>query len=145
MRIPLLNLHSIGSPTAPTELASSVLNLLAVLSFIALLGCTEQASTNTPLLSDATSESFDDMLMLDDPRLSAEERRIVGRVQTYLEKSAQRSVDARYRVQQTKEGFEVFAIFIRGYSNGRPLTSPGGHVTLILHPDGNVTRQIPGE
>lgn len=145
MRIPLLNLHSIGSPTAPTELASSVLNLLAVLSFIALLGCTEQASSNTPLLSDVTSESFDDMLMLYDPRLSAEERRIVGRVQTYLEKSAQKSVDARYRVQQTTEGFEVFAILIHGYSNGCPLTSPGGHVTLILHPDGNVIRYIPGE
>ncbi|MBC3881602.1 hypothetical protein H8K35_08110 [Undibacterium sp. LX40W] len=119
--------------------------LLAVLSFIALLGCTEQASTNTPLPSNATSESFDDMLRPDDPHFSAEERRIVWRVQAYLEKNTQKSVDARYRVKQTNEGFEVFAIFIRGYSNGRPLTSPGGHVTVILHSDGNVIRYIPGE
>ncbi|MBC3882633.1 hypothetical protein H8K35_14670 [Undibacterium sp. LX40W] len=119
--------------------------LLVVLSFIALLGCTEQASTNTPLPSNATSESFDDMLRPDDPHFSAEERRIVWRVQAYLEKNAQKSVDARYRVKQTNEGFEVFAIFIRGYSNGRPLTSPGGHVTVILHSDGNVIRYIPGE
>ncbi len=126
-------------------LLSSMRTLLAVLSFIALLGCTDQVSTNTPLPSNATSESFDDMLSPDDPHFSAEERRIVWRVQAYLEKNAQKSVDARYRVKQTNEGFEVFAIFIRGYSNGRPLTSPGGHVTVILHSDGNVIRYMPGE
>lgn len=119
--------------------------LLAVLNFIALLGCTEQAFTNTPLPSDATAESFDDMLRPVDPRLSAEERRIVGRVQAYLEKNAQKSVDARYRVKQTKEGFEVFAILIRGYPNGRPLTSPCGHDTVILHSDSDVIRYIIGE
>ena len=131
----------------PTRLSTqgSMLILLAVLSFIVLLGCTEQASTNTPLASNVTSETFDDILRPDDPHFSAEERRIVWRVQAYLEKNAQKSVDARYRVKQTNEGFEVFAIFIRGYSNGRPLTSPGGHVTVILLSDGNVIRYIPGE
>jgi hypothetical protein len=131
----------------PTRLSTqgSMLILLAVLSFIVLLGCTEQASTNTPLASNVTSETFDDILRPDDPRLSVEERRIVGRVQAYLEKNAEKSIDVRYKIQQTKEGFEVFAVLIRGYSNGHPLTSPGGHLTVILDSDGNVIRYIPGE
>jgi hypothetical protein len=77
--------------------------------------------------------------------LSVQDRFIVRRVQAYLEKDAQKSIDARYRVQRTKVGFEVFAVLIRGYSNGHPLTSPGGHVTVILDSDGNVIRYIPGD
>lgn len=127
------------------ELVRSMRTLLVMLSFIVLLGCTEQASTKTPLPSNTSSEILDDMLRLDDPRLSAEKRRIVGRVQTYHEKNAEKSIDARYKIQQTKEGFEVFAVLIRGYSNGHPLTSPGGHFTVILDSDGNVIRYIPGE
>lgn len=145
MRIPCFNLHSAGSPTVSAELVRSMLTLLVMLSFIVLLGCTEQASTETHLSSSGSSEAFDDMLRPDDPRLSGQERRIVGRVQAYLEKNAENSIDARYKIQQTKEGFEVFAVLIRGYSNGHPLTSPGGHFTVILDSDGNVTRYIPGE
>lgn len=145
MRIPCFNLHSAGSPTVSAELVRSMRTLLVMLSFIVLLGCTEQASTKTPLPSNTSSEILDDMLRLDDPRLSAEKRRIVGRVQTYLEKNAEKSIDASYKIQQTKEGFEVFAVLIRGYSNGHPLTSPGGHFTVILDSDGNVIRYIPGE
>jgi hypothetical protein len=118
---------------------------LAVLNFIALLGCTEQASIKSSLPSNTISESFDDMLMPDDPRLSGQERRIIGRVQAYLEKNAEKSIDARYKIQQTKEGFEVFAVLIHGYSHGHPLTSPGGHFTVILDSDDNVIRYIPGE
>ncbi|MBR7800228.1 hypothetical protein [Undibacterium fentianense] len=91
------------------------------------------------------SDPINDLLRPNDPRLSVEERFIVGSVYTYLEKDVQKLIDARDRVQQTRGGFEVFAVLIRGYSNGHPVTSPGDHLTVILDSDGNVVRYIPGE
>lgn len=118
---------------------------LTVLSFIALLGCTQQQSTNTPSTSNATFDPFADMLRPDDPHFSTQERRIVTAAQAYLEKSEQKPLDARYRVKQTREGYEVFAMFVSGYSNGLPLYYPGGHCIVILRSDGSVVRYIPGE
>jgi len=48
------------------------------------------------------------------------------------------------RVERTKDGYEVFAMFVAGYENGRPLYTPGGHGIVVLSADGTVVRYMPG-
>jgi hypothetical protein len=118
---------------------------LTLLSFFALLGCTQQQATNAEITPSATAKAFEEMFRSGDPHFSVDERRIVAAAQAYLEKIEQKPVDARYRVKQTRDGYEVFVMFVDAYSNGIPLYSPGGHCIVILHSNGSVVRYIPGE
>ena len=118
---------------------------LVMFSFFSLSGCTQQRSTSADISSISISEPFVDMLRFDDPRFSREEQRMLAIAQTYLEKVQQERIDARYRVEQTPEGYEVSVMFVSGYLNGSPLFSPGGHCAIILRSDGSVVRYIPGE
>jgi ABC-type Fe3+-hydroxamate transport system substrate-binding protein len=122
-----------------------MLIFLTLFSLIALFGCTQQQPTKTETPSKAASTPIDDMLRSGDPHFSVEELRIVAAAQAYLEKIEQILVDARYRVKQTRDGYEVFVMFVDAYSNGIPLYSPGGHCIVILHSNGSVVRYIPGE
>jgi len=80
-----------------------------------------------------------------DSHFSSDEKRIVAAAQAYLENRSGKPVDARYKVDHTKEGYEVFAMFVGGYENGRPLYYPGGHGVVVLRADGSVIRYLPGE
>lgn len=117
--------------------------LLTFLSPVMLLGCSQQHFT-PPSVSKSDSEPFSDMRLSGDSRFSAEEQRIVTAARVYLEKSRQKPLDARYRVERTRAGYEVFAMFVAGYENGRPLYYPGGHGTVIFHADGSFDRYLLG-
>jgi hypothetical protein len=79
-----------------------------------------------------------------DSHFSADEQRMVTAARAYLEKSRGKPLDARYQVERTKDGYEVFAMFVAGYENGRPLFYPGGHGIVVLSTDGTVIRYMPG-
>ena len=106
---------------------------------------TNRTSSAAASVSNSDSGPYSDMRASGDPRFSAEEQRIVSAARTYLEKSRRKPLDARYRVERPKEGYEVFAMFVGGYENGRPLYYPGGHGIVILRPDGSVVRYLPGQ
>jgi hypothetical protein len=97
--------------------------------------------------SKSDSEPFSDLRPAGDGHFSADEQRIVAAARAYLESHVNRGkpLDARYRVKRTRDGYEVFAMFVAGYENGRPLYYPGGHGFLVLRADGRVTRYMPGE
>ena len=118
--------------------------LLAILSLLMLLGCSQHRGKTSPV-SSSDPGPFSDMRQAGDSHFSAEEQRMVAAARAYLEKSWQKPLDARYRVDRTQDGYEVFAMFVGGYENGRPLFYPGGHGTVVLRSDGSFVRYIPGE
>jgi len=59
---------------------------------------------------------------------------MVAAARAYLEKTRSKPLDARYKVERTKDGYEVFAMFVAGYEKGRPLYTPGGHGTVFWVP-----------
>ena len=79
-----------------------------------------------------------------DSHFSADEQRMVAAARAYLEKSGEKPLDARYQVEHTKDGYEVFAMFVAGYEKGRPLYTPGGHGIVVLSADATVVRYMPG-
>jgi hypothetical protein len=99
----------------------------------------------TPSVSNADSGPFSDMRPAGDSHFTPEEQRIVAAARAYLEKSRQKPLDARYKVERTRDGYEVFAMFVGGYENGRPLYYPGGHGIVVLRSDGTFVRYMPGE
>ncbi len=109
-----------------------------------LLGCSQQRVV-TPSVSNPDTGPYSDMRPSGDPLFTAEEQRIVAAARAYLEKSRQKPLDARYRVERTGDGYEVFAMFVGGYENGRTLYYPGGHGTVVLSSDGSFVRYMPGE
>jgi hypothetical protein len=80
-----------------------------------------------------------------DSHFTAEEQRIVAAANAYLEKTRQKPLDARYRIERIKDGYEVFAMFVGGYENGRPLYYPGGHGIVVLRSDGSFVSYMPRE
>ena len=105
----------------------------------------EKGANRQGIASDGAERSSDAMRPAGDPHFSAEEQRMVAAARAYLENGRQKPLDARYRVERTKEGYEVFAMFVSGYENGQPLYSPGGHGIVVLRQDGSVVRYLPGE
>ena len=91
------------------------------------------------------AEPFADMWTADDSRFSAQERKMVVAAQRYLEQERGGPLDARYKVERKQDGYEVFAEFVGGYEEGRPLFYPGGHGIVVLSQDGSVVRYMPGE
>lgn len=117
---------------------------LTLLSFVTLLGCSQQ-HVAPPSVSNADTGPFSDMRPAGDSRFSADEQRIVTAARAYLEKTRGKPLDARYRVERTKDGYEVFAMFVAGYEKGRPLYTPGGHGIVVLSAEGTVVRYMQGE
>lgn len=116
---------------------------LPLLSLVMLLGCSQQRVA-TPSDSPPDIAPKPDMRPSGDSHFTVEEQRIVTAARAYLEKIRQKPLDARYRVERTKDGYEVFAMFVHSYENGRPLYYPGGHGIVVLSSDGNVVRYIAG-
>jgi len=100
--------------------------------------------THSSPSSKSDSEPFSDMWPADDSRFSPDERHMVAAARDYLEKARPKPLDARYKVERTKDGYEVFVMFVNGYENGRPLYYPGGHGIVVLGADGSVIRYTPG-
>ena len=109
-----------------------------------LLGCSQQRIA-TPSVSNPDTGPYSDMRPSGDPHFTVEEQRMVAAARAYLEKSRQKPLDARYRVERTRDGYEVFAMFVVGYENGRPLYYPGGHGIVVLRSDGSFVRYMSGE
>jgi hypothetical protein len=118
--------------------------LLTFLSFVALLGCMQQCAVH-PSVSNSDPEPFLDMRPASDSHFSADEQRMVATARAYLEKSHGKPLDARYQVERTKDGYEVFVIFVAGYGNGRPIFYPGGNGMVVLSAEGSVIRYMPGK
>jgi hypothetical protein len=123
---------------ATSALLAGVIVLSALYAAARLSGGDFYASPFSP-------DPFADMRRQDDPRWSPEERRIVSAAHAYLEKNQQKPLDARYRIDRTEDGYEVFVEFVAGYTNGHPLFYPGGHGILELRKNGEVVRYLPGE
>lgn len=117
---------------------------LTLLSFVALLGCSQQ-HVAPPSVSNSDTGPFSDMRPAGDSHFSADEQRMITAARVYFENSHGKPRDARYRVERTKDGYEVFAMFVAGYEKSRPLYTPGGHGIVVLSADGTVVRYMPGE
>src|SRR5438477_9865037 len=87
---------------------------LTLLSLVMLLGCSQNRAAR-PSVSNSDSAAFSDMRPAGDSHFSADEQRMVAAARDYLEKSRGKSLDARYRVELTKDGYEVFAMLVAGY------------------------------
>jgi hypothetical protein len=120
----------------------SVREALTIVSLVALMGCSE----NRNAAPSATGiELYSVMRPSGDSSFTREEQRIVTAARAHLEKVHQKPLDARYRVERTKDGYEVDAMFVAGYENEQPLYYPGGHGTVVFNADGNVVSYMPGE
>jgi hypothetical protein len=112
-------------------------SLIVVVVLLFVLGCQQQ---NTEPVVDMWA----DMWPADDSRFTAQEREVVAAARSFLEKKRGMSLDARYEIEQTDDGYKVLVMFVGGYEGGRPLFYPGGHATLVLRRDGNIVRYMPG-
>jgi hypothetical protein len=90
-------------------------------------------------------EPFANMWRQDDSRFSADDQRVIAAARAYLETNEHAPLDARYSIKRTQDGYEVFAMFVAGYENGRPLFYPGGHGMVVLRKDITVVRYISGD
>lgn len=89
--------------------------------------------------------SFPDYVPADAPNLSVDERKIVTRVEQHLEGRDGQPADARYRVAETDEGYQVDVLYVTGYDeNGDPVFIAGGHCTVIVSNEGRVLKVLPG-
>ena len=113
---------------------------LTLFSLLTLLGCSHQRIA-TPSDSQARIEPYSDMRPAGDAQFSADEQRIVATAQAHLEKSLRKRLDARYRVERTKQGYEVFVMFVVGYEGRRPLY---GNVVAFFRVDGVLLKYMPG-
>ncbi|HTL18164.1 MAG TPA: hypothetical protein VL793_13080 [Patescibacteria group bacterium] len=118
--------------------------LLALLSLATWVGCTQQRVAR-PSISISDSGPFSDLRLAGDSHFSTDEQRMVAVAHAYLEKSRGKPLDARYQIERTKDGYEVFVMYVAGYENARPLFYPGGHGIVVLSADGTVIRYMPGE
>jgi hypothetical protein len=109
---------------------------IAIMALFVLCGCQSQPK--------AASEPFADEWRPGDVRFTPREREIVDATRKYLDKQNQKPVDGYYKVERTKDGYEVFVMFVAGYEKGRPLFRPGGHCIVLLREDGSVIRAVPG-
>ena len=92
--------------------------LIAIIGLLVVCGCHSQKASDQP---KATSEPFADMWRPDDSRFTPHEREIVAAARSYLDKARQKPVDGYYKIDHTKDGYEVFVMFAAGYEHGRPL------------------------
>src|SRR4051812_10819112 len=96
--------------TSGQTCCSALCAFLACLGLMTLWGCAQHPITTSSSKSNA--EVYADMRPVGDPRLSADEQRIVAAARAYLDKSAGKRVDARYRVKRTEHGYDVFVRFV---------------------------------
>jgi hypothetical protein len=117
--------------------------VIPLLCLLALCGCSSQSSTaRTP--SGAPAVVFTDCRREQDSTFSQRERDIIASARRHLEQSDKRPIDAYYRVKHTPDGFEVFVIYVTGYTGNQPAFMPGGHCTVLLREDGSVIRVLGG-
>jgi hypothetical protein len=116
---------------------------ISLLSFLALCGCGSQSST-ARVPSGAPSLVFTDCRREQDSAFSERERDIIASARRHLEQSGKRPIDAYYRVKHAADSFEVFVIYVTGYTGSQPVFIPGGHCTVLLREDGSVIRVLGG-
>ena len=109
-------------------------SFISVIVLLVVLGCQQHKAV-----------PFEDMWPADDSRFAAQERKIVAAARDYLEQKRDSPIDARYKVERAGDDYEVFAMFVGGYEDGRPLFYPGGHCIVVLRQDGSIVRYMPGE
>jgi hypothetical protein len=117
--------------------------VIPLLLVLALCGCSSQRPI-ARIPSDAPAVVFADCRREQDSTFSEHDRDIIASARRHLEHSDKRSVDAYYRVKRTADGFEVFVIYVSGYTGSQPFFVPGGHCTVQLREDGSVIRVLRG-
>ena len=122
-------------------------NCLALLVLTALCGCatSPRAGHRPPDAPMAISENFRREQHND---FTARERDMIAAARRYLVRSNRRprsaSDDAYYRVRHTKDGYEVFVIYVTGYDGNKPLVTPCVHNEVFLKEDGSVIKALAG-
>jgi len=117
---------------------------------VLLCGCSlKSPSRSVPSASEIShltepKKYFEDCRREQDPTLSRRERHIISLTRRYLETLDKKPVDAYYRVKRKADEYEVFVIYVTGYSGTQPQFTPGAHCTVILRDDGTVIRVLPG-
>ena len=114
---------------------------IAIIGLFVLCGCQGQKASEPQREAGAP---FGDMWRPDDSRFTQREHEIVASARSYLDKQQKKPVDGYYKVEHTKDSYEVFVMFAAGHERGRPLFYPGGHCTVLLREDGSVIRVLPG-
>jgi hypothetical protein len=134
-----LNKQPLPSPQAPPTLSP-----VPVLPLPQTTNSVPASKSPAAQTIQSNAEPYLDMRPADDSHFSADEQRMVAAARAYLEKSRGKPLDARYRVEHTRDGCQVFAMFVAGYENGRPLFYPGGHGSVVLSAEGTFIRYMPG-
>jgi hypothetical protein len=93
---------------------------------------------------DAPRIALTDCRRAYDSAFSKREREILAAARHHLEQAEQRWIDAYYRIKHTTDGFEVFVLYVTGYTDNQPWFLPGGHCTVLLREDGSVIRVLEG-
>ena len=117
--------------------------VISLLFLLALFGCSSPQPT-ARIPSDAPPIVLTDCRRAQDSAFSQREQDIIAAARRHLEQSDKRPIDAYYRVKHTADGFEVFVIYVGGYTGSQPVFMPGGHCTVLLREDGSVIRVLGG-
>ena len=117
--------------------------VIPLLFLLALCGCSSPRQT-AHIPSDAPAVVFTDCRREQDSAFSQRERDIIASARRHLEQSDKRPVDAYYRVKHTADGFEVFVIYVSGYTGSQPFFMPGNFCTVQSREDGSVIRVVGG-
>jgi len=81
----------------------------------------------------------------DSAKLSADEAKASSIAKAHLEKSDGKPVDAYFKVTMTDAAYEVQVFYVTGYDDtGEPIFIPGGHCTVLISKQWEVTKVLPG-
>lgn len=73
------------------------------------------------------------------------EKKAIGLAKSHLETIDGNPVDATFTPKQEANGYSVWVQYITGRDNyGQPIYIPGGHCTVLISDDWEVTRVLPG-
>jgi hypothetical protein len=107
---------------------------IAIVSLFAFCGCQSHNTSRDP---------FTDMGRADDNRFSPREREIIAAARGYLAKQSWETADVLYKIETTKNGYEVLVLFLSGNVHGRSLFDPVGRGRVVLRKDLSFVRYMP--
>jgi len=104
-----------------------------IVALFALCGCQSHK---------AWSDHFTDMSLADDSRLSPREHQVIAAARSYLNKQNWKREPIYYKIERTKDGYEVFVLLGSGYGQSRSLYEPVRRGCVVLRKDLSFVRYV---
>src|SRR5262249_40882506 len=92
--------------------------------------------------SQRVERPFTNMSLANDGRLSPQDRQIIAAARRYLTKQKWKSEPIYYKIESTKDGYEVFVELGSGYGRSRSLYEPVRRGCVVLRKDLSFDRYV---